>query len=313
MHSIEEIINKNINNVKADFRISCRYLKNSKVIYDYMLNPEIKCHMASVVKLWALIASLYEAQNSRLDLSTTYRLEENDIIEGQFILGNLHSGIELTLYDLIRLMIVGYDTFSYDIVFNKFLKNQLANFIKNIFKFRNTDISFNILDLNLKLSGIYELSDNRNVKWGNVFDFMEECEESIENTNDDKSPEIDINDYNYTNIGDMTELLTKLINLEILNEKYFSIAEDILLSQYDATRIPAKVPADLTSSVGHQIGTITDGESYQIINDCGFIKLDDNEYLILNFFCCNIQEERHVINNTIATIARDIINFIKEN
>ena len=299
MNIIEKVINKNISRAYSDFRISCRLIDRGNTVEKFELNPNKKCHLASVCKLFALVGVLYLSQNHVLNLETKYILTDEDIIEGQFILGNLHPGIELTLLDLTRLMVVGYDTFAYDIIFNNYLDKDLNRLFKKFGLF-NTNISYSILDINLILSNLYNTENSAKISWGSLFDNIPDVL--------DEAIHLDINEYNYSTVGDISTLFDKLINCKILNAQYWSIAEDILLSQYDATRIPAKLPDKLASSVGHQIGTITDGESYQVINDCGFIKLSSIRYLVLNFFCCNIRDSRTTINDIISSTTSEIVD-----
>lgn len=165
----------------------------------------------------------------------------------------------------------------------------------------NTEIRYSILDINLLLLGLYDCK--KQVTWGNIMEYMGEGGYA-------GNKDIRLNNYNYSTVYDMNVLLSGFLQNKLLANEYFDIAYETLTSQYEKSRIPYKLGSKYFT-IGHQPGTIITSDFQDVINDCGYIIIDENTYVIINFLCDEVEEDEFIINRAISHISFEALNYYR--
>lgn len=82
-------------------------------------NGERQFRAASTIKLPIMIETYREIERGTLSLDETYRLRDEDRVPGSGVLGHLHEGLELTLADLLFLMIAVSDNTATNLILDR--------------------------------------------------------------------------------------------------------------------------------------------------------------------------------------------------
>lgn len=82
-------------------------------------NGDRQFRAASTIKLPIMIEAYREIERGALNLDDTVRLRDEDRIPGSGILGHLHEGLELTLADLLSLMIAVSDNSATNLILDR--------------------------------------------------------------------------------------------------------------------------------------------------------------------------------------------------
>ncbi|WP_053956101.1 serine hydrolase [Inediibacterium massiliense] len=113
------------------------YIKDCSTHEVIEIHENRKFHAASTIKLPILYDALLQIQNKKLSLNDTYQLKSSDIVDGSGILKLMHIGLEVTLKDLLTLMIDVSDNVATNILHDLLGKDHINGSIKNL-KLQNT-------------------------------------------------------------------------------------------------------------------------------------------------------------------------------
>lgn len=84
--------------------------------YDWGMNEDVVMSSASVIKIPIMVETLRQVRDGSLALDKQYRIEDENRTRGAGVLRYLHSGIEVTLQDLLTLMIIVSDNYATNMV-----------------------------------------------------------------------------------------------------------------------------------------------------------------------------------------------------
>lgn len=93
---------------------------------ELLLHPDEVFPAASVIKIAILAEAMRQCEAGLLPLNTTVRLAAKDVVGGDGVLLELHPGLELTVEDLLRLMIVVSDNTASNMLLNKLWLENVA-------------------------------------------------------------------------------------------------------------------------------------------------------------------------------------------
>lgn len=82
-------------------------------------NGDRRFRAASTIKLPIMIEAYREIESGAINLDETIRLRDEDRIPGSGVLGHLHTGLELTLADLLSLMIAVSDNTATNLILDR--------------------------------------------------------------------------------------------------------------------------------------------------------------------------------------------------
>lgn len=82
-------------------------------------NGDRRFHAASTIKVPILIEAWRQVERGELSLDETHRLRDEDRVPGSGVLANMHAGLELTVADLLYLMITVSDNTATNLVIDR--------------------------------------------------------------------------------------------------------------------------------------------------------------------------------------------------
>ncbi|MBI2251565.1 MAG: serine hydrolase [Armatimonadetes bacterium] len=121
----------------------CRIIKKYKTTFGivvknlnsgekFLYNPNEIFPAASIIKIPILIETLRQIEAEKLSLENKIHLKESDKVGGAGILKELHAGIEITILDLLNLMIVISDNTATNILIDLIGIESVNNFMRSI-------------------------------------------------------------------------------------------------------------------------------------------------------------------------------------
>ena len=93
---------------------------------ELLLHPDEGFPAASVIKIAILAEAMRQVEAGTLTLKTTALLAAKDVVGGSGVLFELHPGLELTVEDLLRLMIVVSDNTASNLLLNRLWLENVA-------------------------------------------------------------------------------------------------------------------------------------------------------------------------------------------
>lgn len=129
MNSLRSEILNCLETLNGHYAIYIKDLKSNSVI---KINEEERFHSASIIKLYFLYEALKQIQDGFLSLDTTFKLPSDEKVGGAGVLHLLHDGIELTLEDLLTLMIDVSDNTATNMLYDILGKDNINASIKEL-------------------------------------------------------------------------------------------------------------------------------------------------------------------------------------
>lgn len=129
MNSLRTEILNCLETLDGHYAIYIKDLKSNDVI---KINEEERFHSASIIKLYFLYEALKQIQDGVLSLDTTFKLPSGEKVGGAGILHLLHDGIELSLEDLMTLMIDVSDNTATNMLYDILGKDNINASIKEL-------------------------------------------------------------------------------------------------------------------------------------------------------------------------------------
>ncbi|HEU4964629.1 MAG TPA: serine hydrolase [Bacilli bacterium] len=90
----------------ADFSVAIRHLNSGE---EYLYNADEPLYAASIIKLPIMSAVFEQAHLGHLRLTDKIAMHDEDKVTGSGLLQHLSHGLELTIHDLLTLMIIDSD------------------------------------------------------------------------------------------------------------------------------------------------------------------------------------------------------------
>ncbi len=146
-NKIENIISS-INGTKAV------YIKGIDDKIEITINPEQRFHSASIIKIFYLYEALKQVQEGKLKLDQTFKLSKKEKVGGSGVLQILHSQIELTVEDLLHLMIDVSDNTATNMLFDILGKENINNSLHKL----GIDDTYVARKLMVVIPGLYSYS-----------------------------------------------------------------------------------------------------------------------------------------------------------
>lgn len=125
--NIKEKILNNFENCDIGFVI--KNIKSGEVISH---NDNIKMHAASVIKVPILYEALLQIQNNELDFNDKYKIPSEEKVGGCGVLQILHDNVELTIEDLLNLMIDVSDNTATNVLMDILDKEKINSSIQKL-------------------------------------------------------------------------------------------------------------------------------------------------------------------------------------
>lgn len=91
-------------------------VRNIDHAIDFAANADVSMSTASVIKIPILVTALQQVRDGKLSLDSEYVLPDGDRTTGAGVLRYLHSGLTLTLSDVLTLMIIVSDNLGTNVV-----------------------------------------------------------------------------------------------------------------------------------------------------------------------------------------------------
>lgn len=159
---------------------------------------------ASTIKIFIMLTAYSKAKANELDLSSTHRLYEDEKVGGTGIIRDMPGGSELTLRELVRLMIVESDNTAANIMIDELGGFESINEMINKMGCYNTTLNRKMMDTAALESGVD----------------------------------------NYTSVKDLGIIMKKLYMNTLISEEYDNEMLGILSNNTDHSKLPYSVPAE---------------------------------------------------------------------
>lgn len=156
MKVLKDQIIERFNSVKGTKAL---YLKNIETNEEITINHEEKFHAASIIKLYYLYEALRQVQKNKLKLNQIFKLPEIEKVDGCGVLKILHNNIELTLEDLLNLMIDVSDNTATNMLFDILGKDNINCSLREI-NINNTYVARKLMKV---IPGTYNYTTAKDV------------------------------------------------------------------------------------------------------------------------------------------------------
>lgn len=129
MNSLRSELLNCLETLDGNYALYIKDLKSNSMI---KINEEQKFHSASIIKLYYLYEALKQVQDGVLSLNTIFKLPSDEKVGGAGVLHLLHDDINLTLEDLLNLMIAVSDNTATNMLFDILGKDNINTSIKEL-------------------------------------------------------------------------------------------------------------------------------------------------------------------------------------
>lgn len=126
---MKEKINNLLNNKSGRFAYYVEDIESGEVVKS---NENIRFHAASMIKLFYLYEALKQVDSGILNLNDKFEVKSNDPVGGSGALKLMHVGLEVTLRDLLNLMIQISDNTATNMLFDILGKDNINKSLKDL-------------------------------------------------------------------------------------------------------------------------------------------------------------------------------------
>lgn len=238
--------------------------KDLKTGAEYYINGRERFLTASVFKVFVLIELYNQVVKGELDLRRRYRISEKLKVLGSGILKELDEGLQPTLRDLAKLMMILSDNTATDIIMELLGKDRINRTVREVLGLRETRVYLTTGEILLDMAGandwvtarrnFEEMRINKGGKW-----------------------ETDLEYNNVTTPEEMVRTLELLYRGEVLTpEACREILEIMKACQTGEARIKRYLPYNV--KVAHKTGTMPG-----VVNDAGIVFTEKGDYVLVVF------------------------------
>ena len=233
------------------------------------VNPDKELPAASTFKVFLLAEFLRQCEEGKYNLMDRHELKEEFVSPGSGVLRDLIPGMNLTLLDYARLMMMLSDNTATDYLYSLTGRDNIKNNVIDAFGLSRTKCDF---PCKLLIETYFDpahkkVAGERN--WRNTDDYL--C---LTATNDSTSP------------NDMAKVLKMAYDKTLFSPWVSEQMIDIMKRCHTNSRIPKELPRDV--EVAHKTGTMD-----KVANDCGIVYTEKGDYMLCLFYNGNTatQEE----------------------
>ena len=233
------------------------------------LNPDKELPAASTFTVFLLAEFLRQCEEGKYNLMDRHELKEEFVSPGSGVLCDLLPGMNLTLLDYARLMMMLSDNTATDYLFHLTGRDNIKNNVIDAFGLTKTKCDY---PCKLLIETYFDpahkvMEGERN--WRNTDDYL--C---LTPTNDS------------TSANDMAKVLKMAYDKTLFSPWVSEQMIDIMKRCHTNSRIPKELPRDV--EVAHKTGTMD-----KVANDCGIVYTEKGDYIICLFYNGNTasQEE----------------------
>lgn len=289
---IKEIFDQYINQFPGEFAAGWVDLCSDE---NYFVNENKIMPTASVCKIFILADLLRKIESGELHWTDKVIIKPEKISPGSGILKFFQGGEELSLYDLVILMMSISDNTAADTLFSLCDKEEIKETILRPNLMNHTNC---ILTCSEMVSDFY----------GRKCDFGKfQRNRKIDCRSDAAGSDKDIWKLNYTTVSDITGFLANAYHKRAVSpwvSDHLLLIMDKCLTN---TRIPYYLPEDIR--VSHKTGTMG-----QLVNDAGIVFTPKGDYILVLFYDGNTIDSEdslqignvHKCEQSLAELSRDI-------
>ena len=233
------------------------------------VNPDKELPAASTFKVFLLAEFLRQCEEGKYNLMDRHELKEEFVSPGSGVLCDLLPGMNLTLMDYARLMMMLSDNTATDYLYSLTGRDNIQKNVIDDFGLSKTKCDY---PCKLLIETYFDpahkvLEGERN--WRNTDDYR--C---LTPTNDSTSP------------NDMAKVLKMAYDKALFSPWVSEQMIDIMKRCHTNSRIPKELPRDV--EVAHKTGTMD-----KVANDCGIVYTEKGDYILCLFYNGNTasQEE----------------------
>lgn len=291
--NVEGMIKELVENFKGVVGIGFKDLKSRREFY---INRDRKFLTASVFKVFVIIELYRQTLEGKINLDARYILKESDKTVGSGVLQHLQEGLNPTIRDLAKLMMILSDNTATDIIMNILGKENINRTIENL-GLPNTAVYFTTNEILLQIAGAENVEEaKRNFEKGMIAR--------------GGKWETDLEHNDVTTPRDLVHALELLYKKEILTPE---ACEEILGIMKNCETGEARIKRYLPFNVkvAHKTGTMPG-----IVNDAGIVFTPEGDYILVVLINGLEYEEQSYVavgEDLIADISREIYrHFISQ-
>jgi beta-lactamase class A len=264
--SIESDIRSIISSADAEFGISVEHLESGEELH---INADTLFLMCSVLKIPVLAETFHQVEQGNFGLDDRWEvtLAEKNLPSG--ILVFFEDGLRPTVRDLLTLMIIISDNTATDMILNRIGTRTVTELMHSL-GLTNIHVPLTIRDIFNDILG--DAADPRRVST-NLDVRQEPPPANREGLAYHLSPKNDV-----STARDMTRLLTKIFQGEVVSRSACDQMLHILLQQQLNTRLPSLLPEGVPFA--HKTGTLT---GYR--NDAGILYAGEESHVAVTVYC----------------------------
>jgi len=291
---IREFVENALQGFSGTLGIGFKDLRTGKEFY---FNGDKRFLTASVFKVFVIIELYNQAINGTMNLDKRYILKSEDKILGSGVLQEMQEGLQPTIRDLAKLMMILSDNTATDIIMNILGKENINKTIRDILGLQDTRVCLTTREILLDIAGTQD--------WGTA---KRNFEEMKINKNGKWATDFEHN--NITTPKEMVKTLELLYKKEILTPEACEEIINIMKScQTGGARIKRFLPENV--KVAHKTGTMP-----SVVNDVGIVFTPKGDYVLVVFVNgINYEKQPYVSigEDIIARISKEIYGaFIVE-
>jgi len=266
IEAIRQIAEKYDAKTTGDLGLLFTDLKTGETV---TVNPDKELPAASTFKVFLLAEFLRQCEEGKYNLMDRHELKEEFVSPGSGVLCDLLPGMNLTLMDYARLMMMLSDNTATDYLYSLTGRDNIKKNVIDAFNLTKTKCDY---PCKLLIETYFDpahkvLEGERN--WRNTDDYL--C----------LTPENDS-----TSANDMAKVLKMAYDKTLFSSWVSEQMIDIMKRCHTNSRIPKELPRDV--EVAHKTGTMD-----KVANDCGIVYTEKGDYIICLFYNGNVasQEE----------------------
>ena len=233
------------------------------------VNPDKELPAASTFKVFLLAEFLRQCEEGKYNLMDRHELKAEFVSPGSGVLCDLLPGMNLTLLDYARLMMMLSDNTATDYLYSLTGRDNIKNNVIDAFGLTKTKCDYPCkLLIETYFDPAHKVVDGER-NWRNTDDYR--C---LTPTNDSTSP------------NDMAKVLKMAYDKALFSPWVSEQMIDIMKRCHTNSRIPKELPRDV--EVAHKTGTMD-----KVANDCGIVYTEKGDYILCLFYNGNVatQEE----------------------
>ena len=266
IEAIRQIAEKYDAKTTGDLGLLFTDLKTGETV---TVNPDKELPAASTFKVFLLAEFLRQCEEGNFSLMDRHELKEEFVSPGSGVLCDLLPGMNLTLMDYARLMMMLSDNTATDYLYSLTGRDNIKKNVIDAFNLTKTKCDY---PCKLLIETYFDpahkkVAGERN--WRNTDDYL--C----------LTPENDS-----TSANDMAKVLKMAYDKTLFSPWVSEQMIDIMKRCHTNSRIPKELPRDV--EVAHKTGTMD-----KVANDCGIVYTEKGDYIICLFYNGNVasQEE----------------------